>query len=788
VDGKPGAWLVAAAAAGVAATGLLGPWWQAARPTVVLSEYPDGEFPGRAVRTEFLRGAELLGSVGVGVLVGLAVVTVLCALAGLRSRGARSAAAVLAVATGAVALTEVGFVLVSRGGGGGAGGWAGLAVSAAAGALAVAAGAASVTAPSTGAGGWPAGPGAAPAPGVGRPGRWGTALALVMAVGTTAVLVVTSPPGAAPVTDPVGPFRQVSALDATELRSGLPGLASGLNDQLVAVGTGSAVAGLGGLARVDGAGRTEVLARFPEPDPGYRPRGVLAATADRVAWTPSYGTVAVRGIGPDDPTAALVTGVGETSRSDRDGRLLLRADTDPARTFRVLDLGSPLAGAVPATTLPALSFPAAGPPDQPGDLRLLGEAALRTSRVGAGYRLQRLQPDPAAPAPVVLAGGLDPSCGLTRSGPMSFLPRLVGPTVDPAGDVWLVVSEGGDGPNRLVRLSGDGELRVVAQPVPGQVDDLVATADGGIDLLVSGPDRRTLWRLPAAATALSELPPPPAGCLADPAPLGPPAQLAPVADPAAGDPLGVPLSADGRWASAAAGRGTTPNEISVVAPDGSRTALGPRLDGNLGLVWPDGTGGVWWLEMPDGSASVTLVHGQPGAQQRRYVSVPHPAPREGSTLLPDLGGRPPLLGTAVGAFRIDNGQAELVIPGPIAGGAVRADGRGWVLADGRLVALDRGRVLGPVIDAGPGRGADVPVVVQLARGVAPTALALPRAQLALDQQGRAIVVSDGTALAVDRAGRVRPVAQDDRLDDVETLTGGMAVHEDGAWLLVRLAG
>ena len=98
----------------------------------------------------------------------------------------------------------------------------------------------------------------------------------------------------------------------------------------------------------------------------------------------------------------------------------------------------------------------------------------------------------------MLAGGLDPSCGLTRSGPMPFLPRLVGPTVDPAGDLWLAVGEVGDGPNRLVRLSGDGELQVVAQPVPGQVDDLVATADGGVDLLVAGPDSRALWRLPAA--------------------------------------------------------------------------------------------------------------------------------------------------------------------------------------------------------------------------------------------------------------------------------------------------
>ena len=333
MDGKPDARLVAAAAAGAAATGLLGPWWQAARPTVVLTEFPDGEFPGRAVHTEFLRGAELVGSAGVGVL------------AGFRSRGARTAGAALAVATGSVALTGVGFVQVGREAGGGVGGWAGLAVSAMAGALAVAAGAASVSPPP--AGHRPVGEGRA-----WRPGRWGTALVLVTAVGATAGLALTSPPRSAPAPDPVGPFRHVSALDAAELRSGLPGLSSGLSDQLVAVGTGSAVAGLAGLARPDGAGRAEVLARFPGPEPGYRPRGVLAATADRVAWTPSYGTVAVRGLGPDDRTAALVTGVSETGRGGRDGRLLLRADTDPARTFRVLDLGSPLAGRCPRARCP----------------------------------------------------------------------------------------------------------------------------------------------------------------------------------------------------------------------------------------------------------------------------------------------------------------------------------------------------------------------------------------------------------------------------------------------------
>ncbi|HVH24184.1 MAG TPA: hypothetical protein VNA11_17185 [Pseudonocardia sp.] len=44
--------------------------------------------------------------------------------------------------------------------------------------------------------------------------------------------------------------------------------------------------------------------------------------------------------------------MSETGRGGRDGRLLLRADTDPARTFRVLDLGSPLAGRCPRARCP----------------------------------------------------------------------------------------------------------------------------------------------------------------------------------------------------------------------------------------------------------------------------------------------------------------------------------------------------------------------------------------------------------------------------------------------------
>ncbi len=77
-----------------------------------------------------------------------------------------------------------------------------------------------------------------------------------------------------------------------------------------------------------------------------------------------------------------------------------------------------------------------------------------------------------------------------------------------------------------------------------------------------------------------------------------------------------------------------------------------------------------------------------------------------------------------------------VVGGRVAGGVVRADGRGWLLADGGLVALDGDHVLGAVIDPGDRRADTTPVAVQLANGVAPAALALPRATVALDGAGR----------------------------------------------------
>jgi len=206
-------------------------------------------------------------------------------------------------------------------------------------------------------------------------------------------------------------------------------------------------------------------------------------------------------------------------------------------------------------------------------------------------------------------------------------------------------------------------------------------------------------------------------------------------------------------------------------------------------VWPDGSGGVWWLESPPGGAARTLVHATPAGEQR-FAPVPDPAPTGGADafLLTDLGGRPPLLATPVGAFRIDGGSPVRTVEGRIDGGVVRSDGRGWVLADGRLLALDGDRVLGPVIDAGERSGDITPVAVQLARGVAPAAVALPRGTVGLDGSGRPLVVSDDVVLAVGADGGVTVVAQDRRLAGLGLVAaeGGLMAYDTGDVLRVDL--
>ena len=153
------------------------------------------------------------------------------------------------------------------------------------------------------------------------------------------------------------------------------------------------------------------------------------------------------------------------------------------------------------------------------------------------------------------------------------------------------------------------------------------------------------------------------------------------------------------------------------------------------------------------------------------------------SLVPDLGDRPPLVATPQGAYRLDGTR---LVDGPVTGGVVRADGRGWLLAGARVLALADGRVLGPVIE---GSGPAAPVPVQLAKGVPAARLVLGDASLGLDAEGRAAVLADGVVLAITTDGAVRPVAQDPRLTALTTVEGGLVQRGDnGVLLRVELPG
>jgi hypothetical protein len=737
--------VIAAALDLVAAAALFLPWWQAS-VTPVRLELPPAA-PGDA---ETWSGWEVLGQMPAAVLAVLAVMAVAAALIPAVARGPGRA---LAAACG-VCATSCGVVVLAGWGAGPAPGvWVALLCGVAAVAVILCGGQRAVPA----------------------------VVALLVIAGT---VVVTTPRtgDAAPTT--AGPFVRVIGVGAAEFRSGTAELRASLlsGPRLVPIEGATAVATGEGLVRVGGDGRAEVLARFPSPDRTWVRDLVIGVAGDRVAWRSESGTIAVTGLRADDPVAVVVDGVALSDISGRvgsDGVLWLRAIDD--RSVRRLDLAElPGTRSIAAADLPLV--PGAGEVDLT-DLRPVPGGAVRSVRLpGDGYRLERLAPGPGGLTTDWLAGGLDPGCGLVRSARAAYLPAVAAPTPDATGGIWFAV-EGEDERWSLARLDPDGTLRAVPHPLPGDVYDLLPTADGGVDLLLGGPEKG-LWRLPGAAAALADLPAAPPDCAADPPPAGPPVELLPIAD-VKRDSLGMLLGADGRWASGIRDGKTV--SIALVGPDGSRTPLGQRVDGNLGDVWPDGAGGIWWLEVPRESDLVTLVHARPGTPVQRFAPVVHPSPAQGSGLIPDFGGRPPLLGTAAGAFRIDNGRPELVVPGLIADGVVRADGRGWVLADGRLVALDGDRVLGPVIDAAErGTDPDAPAAVQLARGVLPNRLALPEADVGLDERGRAIVVSDGVVLAVDDESRVTVVAHDTRLTSVRAVEGGLAVYDDGRYSLVAL--
>ncbi|MEJ3652733.1 hypothetical protein WEH80_07090 [Actinomycetes bacterium KLBMP 9759] len=571
------------------------------------------------------------------------------------------------------------------------------------------------------------------------------------------VLVLPGPRGAAH-TD--GPFVRIDAVPA---------------DQLVTVDGVAAALTTTGISTVDAEGRSTLVAALRE-----RGGAVLGVAGRRVARWVAADTVAIAGLDPGDPVWVTVRDVGSAGPVGADGTLWLRAVGDPAGAIRSLNLAAyDGEQALAAAYLPVVTIAV------PGGAQAIDAATLFPTKSGGlrfaeqevGQRLERVEPTPDSAVVRHLAGGADPTCGTSRTAIEAFLPRAGPVAVDADGGIWFAVDRGDR--DLLVRLAQDGLLRAVPAPVPGRVHALVPTADGAVVLAAVADAGPVLWRLPAAEEALTDLPPTPEYCIPAPPQVGPGVALVPVGN-SASDALGVPLGADGRWAS---GRRGGPTLIEAVSP-GGRVPLGTRNDGGLDHVQPDGSGGVWWVERVVG-ATVQLVHGTPNAAEQRYPPVELPEP---FTLVTDLSGRPPLAATARGALRISDGVASTVVPGDVRGGVVRAGGRGWLLVDGRLVATDGDRVLEPVVDAGERNVDTTPIAVQLARGVAPDRLALPRATVGLDGNGRAVVVADGVVLAVDDTGGVRVVAQDPRLGTPFAVEGGLVVHEDGTLLRVDLPG
>ena len=588
-----------------------------------------------------------------------------------------------------------------------------------------------------------------------------------------ALVVGVLPAVGAPEAAADGPYVHLADLtDAGLLRGGSTALPAASDLRLTLVDGAVTAVSDDGIAAVDD-GRVTVLARIRADDRGRHAGGVLGVTDGRVARFVAPGTMLVTGLRPGDPTAIRVTGVAEASAVGTDGTAWLRGYGEPTATIRQLDLSAYSGAAtLDVTALPVVTIdaPVGADPIAVDAVLPVPGGALRRVGHGGGYRLERLAVEPGRVAVTPLAGGLDPACGLTAVARDASL-RTPGPFAGaPDGGAWLAA----DG--RMLAVGADGELRAVRAPPPGEVTALTTAADGTVALATR---RGALWTLRPDAPR-EDLGPTRSDCVPAPRPAGPPATLVPVANTGT-DRLGTPLGVDGRWASA-----TRDGRITAVSADGRiRVPLGLRADNTLGPVWPDGSGGVWWLET--GPSGLTPVHGGPGGVTTRLAPVDIPA--DHAVLIPDLGGRTPLLATPTGAYRTGPAGATRIVDGPVTGGVVRADGRGWLLAGGRLLALDGDRVLGAVID-GPSvgsAGGAAPVAVQLAKNVPAGRLTLADAAVALDARGRAVVLSDGVLLAVTVDGAVTPVAQDPRLTVPLTVEGGLVQHgEDGALLRVDL--
>jgi hypothetical protein len=707
---------VRAAAAGLGLCGvatLALPWWTATQPVLLVPGAP-------AQPADVWRGAQVVGLTGTLILAALAVAAVVAvALA-----PAGIARPVLAATGAAVAAAGIGVLL-----------------------------------------GWDA---------TSAPGAWLAAVAglsvLVGAVGAPLLPVLVAAALAAttltvlPVTADVhaGAWIRLAPVAAGPPHAGTAAVPDGPSRLATVAGT-TAVASDTAVVVLDGHGHARVLARTDVPGE------ILGVAGDRVVRRTAADRLRVTSLRPGDPVDLEIYAVTAAGPVGPDGALWLRAEGDPPGAIRVL-LPDAYEGPqrLAATYLPVLTigFPPGTVPVDPAASVPLRAGGVRIVDRDGGPRLERIVPTPAAATVDVLAGGSDPACGLTGTAEDAYLAgATAAPAPAPDGGVWLATAD------RLLRVDPDGTLRVATDPLPGRVTALLMTPEGAIDALV---EHAGLWRLPAAATTLVDLPPTPA-CTPHPSRAGLPVTFVPVG--ATGPEAGTPLAVTGRWASQARG------EIAEVT-GAARVPLGRREDALPVQLVPDGSGGVWWLERA-GPDHRIAVHARPGVPAERFPAVPAP---DGAVPVPDLGGRAPLLAAPQGLLPLVPGAAAPPVPGPVTGGVVRADGRGWFLSDGQLVATDGATVLGPVVDAGDRRADPAPAAVQLARGVAPTRLALAGARIALDSAGRPVVVcSDGVVLRVDPAsGAVTAMAQDPLLVAPITVEGGIVQNTDGTLQRVDL--
>ena len=416
-----------------------------------------------------------------------------------------------------------------------------------------------------------------------------------------------------------GPFVPLADLaDSGMLRSGAAALPA--SDLRLTLLDGAAAAVTADGIATFGHGHVRVVARVPADDRVRHAGGILGVAGDRVARFVAPGTLLVTGLRPGDPTAVHIRGVADASAVGSDGTVWLRGYGEPAAAVRRLDLHAyPGAVTLDVTVLPVVTVdaPVGAAPLAAADLLPVPDGALRRT----ANRLERVTAAPGRTVVTLLAGGLDPACGLTAVARSATLgaPGPFSPLPD--GGAWLAAN------GRLLRVDPDGVLRAVRAPLPGPAVALVTTPDGGLVVAT----REELWAVPPNVP-LEDLPPTRSDCVPDPPPAGPPAGLVPITNTGT-DRLGVPLGVDGRWASA-----TRDGQISTVSADGrTRVPLGVRPDAQPGPVWPDGAGGVWWLE------GATPVHTRPARPEARLPPVPLPAER--LTLIPDLGDRPPLVAT-----------------------------------------------------------------------------------------------------------------------------------------------